>query len=322
MTQTLSEIRSRIHRKSENYFTFAYGRREPSRWRMFYGATDALLDASMAATAFGRAVKSDPAIDLLVCYGFLQAIYIQQDAVRTLSRAVGLRWHPNDDPRIKEIREIRNRLTGHPALAGETAKPRRLSSAVISYHDVGTKGFQGFIYFDDGSEQAQVDVPLVLRDNEERLVAQMLKIEAKMDDQERQFRSEHARSPLSNHLGTGFDYLIQRLHCDLDDESRVIQAKTHAGMIREKMNGLKNDLGLRGFESEATSYHLGIIFTGLKLLEELLDHRNLSSDEQEKFDLIFDGFEKNMNELSEIIDQIDAKLNLPISQIDEAKSVK
>jgi hypothetical protein len=89
---------------------------------MFYGAADALLDASTAAAAFGRAVRKDSAIDLLVCYGFLQALYIQQDAVLTLSHAVGLRWHPNDDPILRKIRDIRNRLTGHPAHAGESRR--------------------------------------------------------------------------------------------------------------------------------------------------------------------------------------------------------
>ena len=106
MTDTLSDIRTRLHHKSHEYFTFEYSRRERKSWRMFYGATDALLDASMAAAAFSRAVRKESAIDLLVCYGFLQALYIQQDAVLTLSRAVGLSWHPNDDPVLRKIRRM------------------------------------------------------------------------------------------------------------------------------------------------------------------------------------------------------------------------
>ena len=97
MSKDLAELRDRIHRKSHDYFTFEYGRRDRKKWRMFYGATDALLDAGMAAAAYVRAITSDASVNLLVCYGFLQAIYIQQDAVRTLSRAVGLAWHPRMD---------------------------------------------------------------------------------------------------------------------------------------------------------------------------------------------------------------------------------
>jgi hypothetical protein len=149
MTNTLSDIRERLHNKSHDYFTFEYSRRERTSWRMFYGATDALLDASTAAAAFGRAVRGDSAVDLLVCYGFLQALYIQQDAVLTLSRAVGLKWNPNDDPMLKGIRELRNRLTGHPAHAGEREKPRRLSSAIIVSRDIRPSSFSGYIYYED-----------------------------------------------------------------------------------------------------------------------------------------------------------------------------
>src|SRR5277367_2749467 len=125
MTDSLSDIRTRLHQKSHEYFTFEYSRRERTSWGMFYGATDALLDASMAAGAFSRAVRGESPVDLLVCYGFLQALYIQQDSVLTLSRAVGLSWHPNDDLVLKRIRDIRNRLTGHPAYAGEKERPPR-----------------------------------------------------------------------------------------------------------------------------------------------------------------------------------------------------
>lgn len=132
MTEALSDIRDRIHRKSQEYFTLAYARRDKSRWRMFYGATDALLDASMAARAFGKAIRSDPPINLLICYGFLQAIYIQQDAVSILSEAVGIKWNPNDNLTLREIRDTRNRLTGHPAFAGESRNDCHLRSFHIT----------------------------------------------------------------------------------------------------------------------------------------------------------------------------------------------
>jgi hypothetical protein len=311
MAQKLSDIRDRIHRKSANYFTFDISRRERTSWQMFYGATDALLDASMAAEAFSRGVRSDPAIDLLICYGFLQALYIQQDAVWTLSRSVKLAWHPNDDPRIKDIREIRNRLTGHPALA---EKLHPTSSAIIAYHDIRPTGFHGHIYFERGSEKAEINVATILADNEERLSIQMQKIEQKMDDQEAHFRSEHAKEPFSKNFGTGFDYLIERLCPDLKDDSRVIQSRGHAIMIREKMNHLNSDISNRGFSSDATSYHFGLIFTGLDLIEQIFEKEDCSTHDQNSLDLICTGFEKGIRELRSITDEIDAKLNSPVGE--------
>lgn len=312
MPESLSNIRDRIHRKSHEYFTFDYSRRESSRLRMFYGATDALLDASMAATAFGAAVRSDPAIDLLVCYGFLQAIYIQQDAVWTLSRSLGLEWTPNDDLRIIEIRDIRNRLTGHPAAAGEKAKPRLLSSAIISYDHVRPEGFRGHIYFEDEVRPIEVNVESVLKENEARLLVQMQKIEKQMDDNERLFRAEQAKTPLSGNFGQGFDYLVQRLHCDLNDEGRLPQAQTRVQMIRDRLLSLRKDLEDLAFASSATAHHLDHIFTGLEILDGIMRQKDHSEATQHQFHLIFDGVEKHLKNLGSLIDELDTHLRAAI----------
>lgn len=311
MANSLADIRDRIHSKSENYFTFAYRQRDPKAWRMFYGATDALLDASMAATAYGKAVKSDPAIDLLVCYGFLQALYIQQDAVWTLSRSIGLRWHPNDDPRIKEIRDLRNRLTGHPAFAGE--KSRRLSSAIIEYHDVSSSTFSSHIYFDMTTERVSVHVPTILKDNEDRLAVQMLAIEAEMDKREDKFRSQQAKKPFSDLFGTGFDYLMQRLRLELDNDGRVGQAVAHSAMIRERVMALKSELANRGFESETFLYELSVVLDGLDLIDQMIAKSDHSPKNQNEIDIVCDGFSINMNKLREHVVELDKKLNTRIS---------
>lgn len=310
--ETLSDIRDRIHSKSHEYFTMGYGRVKKSDWKMFYGATDALQDASMAARAFGQAVKSDPANNLLVCYGFLQAIYIQQDAVLTLSRAVGLKWHPKNDARLKEIRDVRNRLTGHPAIAGENEKPKRLSSAVISYSQISSDAFHGTIYYEDRFEPIVVNVMSILKDNETRLGVQMLEIENKMDALELKFRTDQSTRPLSCNFGKGFDYLVQRLHCDLFDEDRLVQAQTHCGMIREILDRLKKDLDNRGFASIAPTYNFGRIFTGLGILSTIMRQDTHSETDQHKFDLVFDGVTKNVEDVLRFIDELDARLRTPI----------
>ena len=149
---------------------------------MFYGATDALADTVHAASNYESAISSNAGSNLLVCYGFLQALYVQQDAVITLSRALGLRWHPNNHERLKQIREARNRLAGHPARAGERENPRRLSAAIIGY-DITKLGFRGHVYFEDGFENIDIDVPAFRKDNEELLALQMQQVEKKMDEQ-------------------------------------------------------------------------------------------------------------------------------------------
>jgi hypothetical protein len=312
MIDALAEIRTRLHQKSHDYFIFEYSRRDRKSWRMFYGATDALLDASMAASAFSRSVRNDLAVDLLVCYGFLQALYIQQGAVWTLSRAVGLSWHPNEDLELKKIRDVRNRLTGHPAYAGEKERPARLSSAIISYRDIMPEAFTGVIYFEDNAELITVDVIAFLRENEARLSLQMQNIEAEMDRQEREFRANQSVRPLSDNFGRGFSYLLEKLRCDFDDESRVIQAETHVKMIREIIEKLKKDLAEREFEPTDAAYHVDLIFVALDFMEQTLSERRRAKRDRDMYDVVLDGFQNNLDQLMATVAEIDTRLNTAV----------
>jgi hypothetical protein len=321
MADTLSAIRERLHRKSHEYFVFDQSRRTRESWSMFYGATDALLDAGTAAASYRRAISSDTGVNLIACYGFLQALYVQQDAVRTLCRAVGLKWHPNSNERLKEIREIRNRLTGHPALAGEQTEPRRLSSAIISYNDIGPERFRGCVYYDDGAEIIEVDVSTVLEDNERQLVAQMFVVENEMDKEESRFRSEQSEHPFALCFDARFNYLLQRLSCDLSDEGRVGQARSHAQMIHDTMVTLRDALVERGFQTTATSLYLDRIFTGLGLLEGILGRASTKRDDQLEFDLIYGGIEKNVDRLQDLVCAIDSGLHAPVLSLQAAGKV-
>ena len=291
---------------------FGFSRREDAKRRMFYGATDALLDAGAAAESYSRAINLDPGVKLLACYGFLQALYVQQDAVQTLSLAVGLPWHPNEDERLRQIRDTRNRLTGHPAWAGKNEKPPRLSSAIIPDDDITQDGFRGHVYYQDGIEDLEVDVSSFLKDNDERLAAQMERIEKKMDEAERQFRTKEAERPFVTYFDNTFSYLLQRLNCDLGDPGRVAQAQSHARMIRDIMNKVQQELAERRFGSTITSYHIERIFVGLDLLVGIMSNGSSSSNTQPRFDLIFGGVEKNINLLKNIIFDIDERLREPI----------
>jgi hypothetical protein len=309
MGDDYSTIRRRIHDKSHSYFVFTTDRWDKEKRNMFYGATDALLDASDAAASYDKYISTKAEhTNLLACYGFLQALYVQQDAVTVLSRVFDLKWHPKDDVRLNEIRNARNRLTGHPALAGE--KSERSSSAIIPYGDITKKGFRGHVYYENESENMYVEVASFQKDNEERLALQMLLVEKAMDEQERKFRNAQAAHPFSLKFENGFDYLLQRLHCDLGNEDRAIQAGTHAKMVRDRITELEKELIDREFGPEAKL--LTTVFIGLELLKNIIKNGNSSAASQAEFDLIYDGLAKHLGALRDNIKAMDAKLSSPI----------
>ena len=188
--------------------------------------------------------------------------------------------------------------------------PPRLSSAIIPYHEIGTQGFRGHIYYGDGFEDVKIDVSSILNENETRLSVQMLEIENKMDERERAFRMEQTEHPFSSNFENGFDYLVQRLWCDLTDSSRAPQAQAHARMICERIEALRNELAKRDFQQEAKS--MDIIFSGIHLLETILRRENPSRSDQDEFDLIFDGLQKRIEEAGSTIRTLDASLRTPI----------
>ena len=312
MQEDFSVVRSRIHRKSHDYFVFSHRRWDREKRNMFYGATDALADTSHAASNYENAISSNAGSNLLVCYGFLQALYVQQDAVITLSRALGLRWSPNDNGRLKQIRDTRNRLAGHPALAGERESPRRLSAAIIGYDDITKVGFRGHVYFEDGSENIDIDVPSFRNDNEELLSLQMRQVEKQMDEQERDFRKREAPHLFSPRFEGPFSYLMQRLSCDLTDEGRAIQAQLHAQPIRKTIIDFRDELDTGGFSSEGTSYHIRLVLTGLNRLEAFTHEEKPTEETQDEFDLIYSGVEKHINKIVSFTLEIDKKLCTPI----------
>lgn len=309
MTISLEEIRSRIHEKSNKYFSFGHRRWDKTKRNMFYGATDALLDAGSAAESYGPAIKSGVGSKLLACYGFLQAIYIQQDAVITLSNALDIDWDIEKNQILSTIRETRNRLTGHPAWADRGKAKRRPSSAILPYHDITESGFRGFIYFEDGSDSIVVNVAEVLKGNEAQLAEQLLSIEKKMDQIESDYRVRFADKYFSAYLENGFSYLMQRLWCTLKDEARAIQAYSHAEEISKTISELRSDLEQHGFNDHGTPDQIERIITGLHLLKNILEKDDVSTQAQHEYDLVFSGVEKSILDLKKYLNQLDQSLH-------------
>jgi hypothetical protein len=142
-------------------------------------------------------------------------------------------------------------LCGHPARAGERRKGGKISSATISRHEISEAGFSGAVYFDDSFEKTRVDVLTFMKLNKERLLPQMIKIEAEMDQREKTFRLERSAERFASCFESGFTYIMERLHCILGNEDRRIQADCHADMIRDVLLRLQDQLRSKSFTDRA-----------------------------------------------------------------------
>ena len=93
---------------------------------MLTAAMDVVSDTESAIVSYARANSEHKGTLYLVIYGLLQAMYLQQDALRNMVHALeGSEVYKLDtEPEAMWIRQIRNDSVGHPTKQG-TTKPRK-----------------------------------------------------------------------------------------------------------------------------------------------------------------------------------------------------
>jgi hypothetical protein len=117
LNKRIDELREVLN-KSIYYRQDAWNKRTEGKWSKLWSSFDTIEDTFIAITEFRVATP----INKLSIYGVLQALVVQQDAVRHLEEAIGLKaFKLKDYPDLKRIREIRNETIGHPS---ETKKDR------------------------------------------------------------------------------------------------------------------------------------------------------------------------------------------------------
>jgi hypothetical protein len=164
--------------------------RSSEDWDRFYAATDTLLDVGTALAEFS-AIERIPTI--LERYGYLQALVIQQQAVEELSTSVGLKWNPRSDESLRHVRELRDRIAGHPAWSEkkEAWKYER-SSAMQDLSRQSPYDFRVTLYHKGYSKDLTVTFAELLRMNEAALSEQLGLILVRMHEIEDEFRTKTA----------------------------------------------------------------------------------------------------------------------------------
>lgn len=299
----LSDLREEIHRKSHEHLFFRQHRREKNDWSQFYGCLDSILDT---LTGLSGLLSSNRNVTILECYGFLQALVTQQDAVRYLSNSIGLTdWNPDGQKCLKKIRNSRNKICAHSAWSdrGEGG----ISTSVIGLGDLAKGSFLSHIYYENKMETVTVNFDSYISDNRKPLETQMRKISKKMDELEETFRAEFRDTPLSDHLNN-VGYLIQRLHCELNDEDRLPQAKGHAKMLRKIFEELLQTIKTKNLEEDIYVEGFEICLHGLTLIEEVLYIEEPKSENQWTLDLLFNGWELTYSHALESVQDFDEKM--------------
>jgi len=136
----------------------------------YYSALDSIQDMSGALYEFSS-IQRKPT--LLECLGFLQCLVIQQDAVLLLSKIFGLTWDYDAETELVQIRDVRNRVVGHP---NKAAKRGPKSTAFFPSQTVCEVSFEAVIQFKDKWKTESINFTNYLTRNEKALCQQLEKI--------------------------------------------------------------------------------------------------------------------------------------------------
>lgn len=110
-------------------------------WNQLVVALDTVGDTSESIRAYLHEYPANASSGLkyLMAYGLLQALFLQQDAVRDIGAALGLPPEHPVDPALHQIRELRNDSIGHPTCRG---RKKDLSFHAIARMTLSQEGFE------------------------------------------------------------------------------------------------------------------------------------------------------------------------------------
>lgn len=126
-------------------------------WNQICSSLDVIEDTDLAISAHTTDKRDETDDDkdsvvglgkhYLKLYGVLQALFLQQDAVRHLCEALSIPFDPNQFPRLKELRDERNDSIGHPTQRG--SKTNR-SHHFVSRNSLSPNGYARLGVFPSG----------------------------------------------------------------------------------------------------------------------------------------------------------------------------
>ena len=130
--------------------------KDSRNWQRLCSSMDTIEDVEEAINEYQRLSEfSDIGSGYLYLYGLFQTMYVQQDAIESLSKSL-LKEKINFQkayPNLFEIREIRNDIFGHP-----TNRDGDKRSHIISRITMKKASFDVLDYYDDYNDSRTINV--------------------------------------------------------------------------------------------------------------------------------------------------------------------
>lgn len=243
--QTISELQNQIRNFINRPRRHVALSENPELFSQLCSSLDVIGDTDEALYEYLEKEQATPnqGERYLLTYGVLQALILQQDAVQHLAESLGVPY--KRDTKLGEIREIRNKATGHPTRRGRQCER---TFHHISRASMNRKGFDLFTSRPPNCLPERCSVDLIsLIESQCRLLTEDLQ---RIVDAERSSESEHRRrhrdAPLEAAFPRGFDYTVQKLREEIAGISPLGDGTRLAAEVHKTIEGLRVHLTDRG----------------------------------------------------------------------------
>ena len=174
---------------------------------------DTVEDAQLAVDEYCRLDFSAKGTDTgklyLVVYGVLQAMFLQQDALKNLARLLDFPYRIDDYPGLKEVREVRNQIVGHPT---SYKRERTEICYAINRGSLSLESLEVLESNDQGQYQMRlINIKQTLSENEALICQAFEDLKNKLENDIRKHKARFRGEPLTGFFPDSLCHLCDQI---------------------------------------------------------------------------------------------------------------
>jgi len=244
--------------------------KDSDNWNQICSSLDTIGDTLYSQQDYlNSEYPASDGLKYIFTYGLLQALFIQQDAMRHLSEAFGIQFELTD--RLKEIRSLRNASIGHPT------KNKTKGSTYYNYisrMSLAKSGFTLMRSFDQGSNEfIDIEIYPIIDDQLKDIESSYKLLSEKLAEADRMHREKYKDNLLSNIFHSSMSYTFSKVAEGIHSPhgSNITFALSMLSSIQKTYAKFEESLLERGDLNEYTKYDLDEYNHALNKLEGYLN---------------------------------------------------
>lgn len=279
-------------------------------WDQLYSCLDVIEDSELAIDAYlDRKFGEGIGAHYLTVYGLLQALFIQQNAVKYLCESLGMPNPLDNNPGLKKIKDIRNDAIGHPTKRnGKKGQP-------TSYHFIARRtlkpdGFQLASFFGNGTSKFEdISIPDLIADQRTYLSEILTSIIGELEQKEKAHKEKFKIEKLVSFFPATLGYSFGKVFAEIKrGKYPPTLALLNLQQINQTFQNFREAILKRGITYAPVNYECELLEYPLAELEAFFQNIQEGKEPNinEKTAFIFASFvEKQIEELKLLAQEID-----------------